>query len=68
MRKVIYLVPPNARISEVAVSGGAGTTPQPADTPSATPTAASVETDTTPPAYDHNAGLETEHVDIVEKN
>ena len=49
LRKVIYLVPHNARISEAIVSG-AGTA-QPADTPSAT--GASVESDTppAPPAY-----------------
>ena len=58
-------MPPSvARISEVTVSG-AGTAPQPANTPSAT--GASVESDTHPPAYDHNGGLEIEHVDIVEK-
>ena len=64
LRKVIYLVPHNARISEAIVSG-AGTA-QPADTPSAT--GASVESDTPPPgpAYDHNDGLAAEHVEIVD--
>jgi hypothetical protein len=67
MRKVIYLVPSNALISEVTVSGGAGTAPQPqpANTPSAT--GASVESDTPPPAYVDHAGLEVEQVDMVEK-
>ena len=66
MRKMIYLMPPpNARISEVNVSG-AGTAPQPANTPSAT--GASVESDTHPPAYDHNGGLEVEQVDVLEKS
>ena len=65
LRKMIYLMPPpNARMSEVTVSG-AGTAPQPANTPSAP--GASVESDTPPPAYDHNGGLEVEQVDIVEK-
>ena len=61
---MIYLMPPpNARTSEVTVSG-AGTAPQPANTPSAT--GASVESDTPPPAYVDHAGLEVEHVDMVE--
>ena len=64
MRKVIYLVPSNARISEVTVIGGAGTAQQPANPPSAT--GASIELDTPPPAYDHG-GLVIEHVNIVEK-
>ena len=65
MRKAIYLVPPPiARISEVTVSG-AVTAPQPASTHSAT--GASVESDTPPPAYDHDGGLEMEHVDVLEK-
>ena len=64
MRKVIYLVPSNALISEVTVSGGAGTAPQPANTPSAT--GASVESDTPPPAYVDHGGLEVEHVETVE--
>ena len=63
LRKVIYLVPPNARISEVIVSG-ADTAPQPANTPSAT--GASVESDTPPPAYDHDGSV-AEHVEIVQK-
>ena len=64
MRKVIYLVPSNARSLEVIVSG-ADTDQQPANTPSAT--GASIESDSTPPpAYDHD-GLLIEHVDIREK-
>ena len=70
MRKVIYLVPSNARISEVTVSGGAGTAQQPANPPAppaiATPTAASIESDTPPPEYDQD-GLVIEQVDVVEK-
>jgi hypothetical protein len=57
---MIYLMPPpNACTSEVTVSG-ADTAPQPANTPSAA--GASVESDTTPPAYDLDAGVEIEHV------
>jgi len=70
MRKVIYLVPSNARISEVTVSGGAGTAQQPANPPAppatATATAASIESDTPPPEYDQD-GLVIEQVDVVEK-
>ena len=63
---MIYLVPPpNARTSEVTVSG-AGTAPQPASTPSAT--GASVESDTLPPAYDHDGGLDVEQVEVLEKS
>ena len=66
---MIYLMPPpNARMSEVTVSG-AGTAPQPANniyTPSAT--GASVESGTPPPAYDSNGGLEVEQVDVLEKS
>ena len=65
MRKVIYLVPSNARSLEVIVSG-ADTDQQPANTPSAT--GASVESDTPPPAYDHNGGLEVEQVKVSEKS
>ena len=65
MRKAIYLVPPPiARTSEVTVSGAVAA-PQPASTHSAT--GASVESDTPPPAYDHDGGLEMEHVDVLEK-
>ena len=64
MRKAIYLVPPIARTSEVTVSG-AVTAPQAASTHSAT--GDSVESDTPPPAYDHDGGLEMEHVDVSEK-
>ena len=62
MRKVIYLVPSDASISEVTVSG---TDPaqQPANKPSATGT--STESDTPPPAYDLELdGVVIEHVDI----
>merc|ERR1712085_89905 len=62
MRKVIYLVPSDASISEVTVSG---TDPaqQPANKPSAT--GASTESDTPPPAYDLELdGVVIEHVDI----
>jgi len=67
LRKMIYLMPPpNACTSEVTVSG-ADTVPQPANTPSAA--GASVESDTTPPAYDlHAGGVEIEHVDVLEKS
>ena len=67
LRKMIYLMPPpNACTSEVTVSG-ADTAPQPANTPSAA--GASVESDTTPPAYDlHVGGVEIEHVDVLEKS
>ena len=64
LRKVIYLVPSNARISEVIVSGG-DTTQQPANTLSAA--GASVESDTPPPAYDQH-GLVIEHVEVLEKS
>ena len=63
LRKVIYLVPSNAHISEVVVSG-AGSAPQPANTPSAA-TGASIESDTPPPVYDHDGLIQ--HVKIVEK-
>ena len=66
LRKVIYLVPPNARISKVIVRySGADTAQQPANTPDAT--GASVESDTPPPAADDHDGLVIEHVEIVEK-
>jgi hypothetical protein len=65
MRKVIYLVPSNARISEVTVIGGAGTAQQPANPPSAA-TAASIESDTPPPEYDPD-GLVIEQINVVEK-
>ena len=60
MRKVIYLVPSDASISEVTVSG---TDPaqQPANKPSTT--GASTESDTPPTAYDLD-GVVIEHVDI----
>ena len=63
LRKVIYLVPSNAHISEVVVSG-AGSASQPANTPSAA-TGASIESDTPPPVYDHDGLIQ--HVKIVEK-
>ena len=66
LRKMIYLMPPpNACTSEVTVSG-ADTAPQPDNTPSAA--GASVESDTTPPAYDLHGGVEIEHVDVLEKS
>ena len=64
LRKTIYLMSPDARISEIIVSG-ADTAPQPASTPSAT--GASVESDAPPPVYDDNYGLVVEHVEFVEK-
>ena len=67
MRKAIYLVPPPiARISEVTVSG-AVTAPQPASTHSATGDSVESDTPPAPPAYDHDGGLEMEHVDVLEK-
>jgi len=72
LRKMIYLIPPNARIamSEITGSGRiitSETTPQPpAKAPSAT-AALSVASDTLPPAYDHNGGLELEQVVVTEK-
>ena len=64
MRKVIYLVPtPTARISQVILSEASTA---PANEPSATG-GALVASDTLPPAYDHNGGLEIEHVDVIEK-
>ena len=65
MRKVIYLVPPpNARMSEVIVSG-ADTAQQPANTPSATKwLGAPVESNTPPPAYDHDGLVVAEHVEL----
>ena len=64
LRKVIYLVPPpTARISQVILSEASTA---PANEPSATG-GASVASDTLPPAYDHNGGLEIEHVDVIEK-
>ena len=64
LRKVIYLVPPNARISEVIVSW-TDTAQQPTNTPSAT--GASVEPNTPPPAYDHDGSVAEHDVEIVEK-
>merc|ERR1712166_1287359 len=65
MRKVIYLVPPpNARMSEVIVSG-ADTAQRPANTPSATKwLGAPVESNTPPPAYDHDGLVVAEHVEL----
>ena len=64
LRKVIYLVPPNARISEVIVSG-ADTAPQPANTPSANKwLGTQVESNTPPPAYDHDGLVVAEHVEL----
>ena len=71
LRKVIYLVPPNARIAITELMGSgrlsleADTAPQPANSPSAT--GASVASDTPPPVYDHNGSLEIEHVEVSEK-
>ena len=71
LRKVIYLVPPNARIAITELMGSgrlsleADTAPQPANSPSAT--GASVASDTPPPVYDDNGGLEIEHVEVSEK-
>ena len=65
MRKMIYLMSPNASISEVIVSG-ADTAPQPANTPSANKwLGTQVESNTPPPAYDHDGSV-AEHVEIVE--
>ena len=64
MRKVIYLVPSNARILEVTVSG-ADAAQQPANTPSATKwLGAPVESNTPPPAYDHDGLVVAEHVEL----
>ena len=61
LRKVIYLVPPpTARISQVILSESSTA---PAYEPSATG-GVSVASDTLPPAYDHNGGVEIAHVDV----
>merc|ERR1712166_1426174 len=67
MRKVIYLVPSSARTLEVTVSG-ADAAQRPVNTPNSV-TGASVESDTPPPAYDHDRhdGLAIEKVEILEK-
>ena len=68
MRKAIYLVPPPiARISSEVTVSGAVTAPQPASTHSATGDSVESDTPPAPPAYDHDGGLEMEHVDVLEK-
>eukprot|EP00964_Phaeocystis_antarctica_P025596 scaffold14410_cov60-Phaeocystis_antarctica.AAC.1 len=69
LRKMIYLMPPNARIAITELMGSgrlsleADTAPQPANTPIATGT--SVESDAPPPAYDHKDGsVVAEHVEL----
>eukprot|EP00964_Phaeocystis_antarctica_P055069 scaffold32381_cov75-Phaeocystis_antarctica.AAC.2 len=64
MRKVIYLVPSSARTLEVIVSG-ADAAQQAANTPSATQwLGAPVESNTPPPAYDHDGLVVAEHVEL----
>ena len=68
LRKVIYLVPPNARVAITELMGSgrlsleADTAPQLTNTPSATGT--SVESDAPPPAYDHDGSVVAEHVEL----
>ena len=71
LRKVIYLVPPNARVAITELMGSgrlsleADTAPQLTNTPSATKWLGTpVESNTPPPAYDDDGLVVAEHVEL----